>query len=299
MPGGALASSDDSSVMAIVLTFNSPRSLQRCLAGIRDQSVVLRHVVVVDNASEESVDPFVDAVPGSRVLRLDRNVGPAGGHAAGLREFLKSPCRWAWVLDDDCWAHPDSLGAQLAAARGAGGARRPLVLSNVKDAETALPAGGMGWCGVLLAREIVENVGVPNEALVWWTEDTEYLQWRIPRAGFAVITCDDAVVEVNRTRARGTKPPWKFYYESRNQVYHRLHVQRPTDQWPVPRYLTLRVRAWRAARSVAKLGGRALFVERSGRLGKSWMVLRGALDGVRGRLGETVPLGAADRPLVN
>ena len=170
------------------------------------------------------------------------------------------------------------------------------VLARAVDADTEAPIPGMGWWGVLVPREAVEEVGVPNAALVWWTEDTEYLQWRIPGAGFPVLESAVAVVEVSRSRPPGEKPPWKFYYESRNQVYHRLWVQRPCGQRPVPRHLKVRIRARRAWQKVWRLGARALFTERTGRARKLAMVVRGAFDGVRGRLGETVPLDEADRP---
>jgi GT2 family glycosyltransferase len=234
------------------------------------------------------------------VLRLPKNLGPAGGYAAGLRAFLESRGSWAWVLDDDCFARPGALDAQLDAAEAAIGARRPLVLAHAVDADTAEVMPGMGWWGALVPREAVEQVGVPNEALVWWTEDTEYLQWRIPGAGFPVLACNDAVVEVSRTRVPGEKPPWKFYYEARNQVYHRLWVQRPDPSLPrprpTPRHLKVRIRVRRSWQAVWRLGARALFTERTGRVHKVRMVAWGTLDGVRGRLGETVPLGAADRP---
>ena len=85
------------------------------------------------------------------------------------------------------------------------------------------------------------------------------------------------------------------YYEARNQVYFRLITQRPTAG-PVPPWLTRRVRYGRAGRSVGKLAGRALFRERTRRVRKLAMVCRGTVDGVRGRLGITVPVDVSDRP---
>jgi len=287
-------------VTAVILTYNSRAALHRCLDAVRTQSPLPTAVVVVDNDSAEPVDDLVADVPGGRVLRLPKNLGPAGGYAAGLRAFLETSGSWAWVLDDDCRPRPDALAVVLVTAESSNRARRPLVLARAIDADTHEPIPGMGWWGVLVPREAVEEVGVPNEALVWWTEDTEYLQWRIPGAGFPVLESAAAVVEVSRTRAPGAKPPWKFYYESRNQVYHRLWVQRRDPALPrprpTPRHLKVRIRVRRAWQAVWRLGARALFAERTGRIRKLGMVAWGAVDGVRGRLGETVPLGAADRP---
>ena len=146
-----------------------------------------------------------------------------------------------------------------------------------------------------MRRSVPEGVGVPDSDLVWWTEDTEYLQWRIPRAGWVVKRSAASLVEVAMRREGVPKPPWKYYYEARNQVAYRLRTQRPSSGGPVPRYLTSRVRLWRAFRSVVKLMGRSLWIERTERLPKARMVLMGAVDGLRGRSGLRVALGAADR----
>ena len=50
------------------------------------------------------------------------------------------------------------------------------------------------WCGFVLSREIVLSVGLPMGELFWWAEDTEYLQWRIPDAGYQRQVVDGAIV---------------------------------------------------------------------------------------------------------
>jgi rhamnopyranosyl-N-acetylglucosaminyl-diphospho-decaprenol beta-1,3/1,4-galactofuranosyltransferase len=283
-------------VVALVLTYAAPASLARCLAAIDRQRVGPAEIVVTDNASPEPVDLTAAGGPDGiavRVQRLATNTGPAGGHAAGLRAFLDSGAAWAWVMDDDILPEPDTLADLLEEAR----AHPPCVVQPmIRVYDTGEVANTQGWCGVLVHREVVERIGVPNEALFWWTEDTEYLQWRTGRHGVPVVRSERATVRVHRTREDATKPAWKYYYEARNQVYHRLHVQRPfTD--PPHRHLRLRVRVWRSTRAVSKLAVRAVLRERDHRVRKLAMVGRGAFDGVRGRLGITVPVDRPDRPL--
>jgi GT2 family glycosyltransferase len=278
-------------VLAIVLTFDARDALARCLTAIAGQSRPPDEVLVVDNASAVPVDDLVAAVPGARVCRLPENVGPAGGYAFGLDEFLGSDHGWAWVMDDDCVPAPDALFTQLVAARGG-----EVVLATTVDAATDAVRNAPGWWGVLLPRTVVETVGVPNAALFWWNEDTEYLQWRIPRAGFTVGRSEHARVKVSRTRATAEKPLWKYYYEARNQVYYRLYTQRPRPGEPVLRFRTRRVRWGRATRSVSKLATRAVVREREGRVRKLGAVARGTVDGIAGRLGRTVEPDVADRP---
>lgn len=277
---------------AVVLTYDARPSLERLLQALTEQTVPVGAVLVTDNASATPVDDLADTiVPEVSVTRLPQNVGPAGGYAHALSEFLESGYSWTWVMDDDCVPHPDALEEQLRLA-----APDRVVLATVRWAETGEIVRGHGWWGALIPRSIVASVGVPNPELFWWTEDTEYLQWRIPQAGYEVVWTDRPVIEVSRGRPDASKPAWKYYYEVRNQIHHRLHVQRPGSARPVPRHLRIRVRGWRAFRSTSRLGVRAVFRERDDRMRKLAMVLRGASDGVRGRLGHTVAVDDPDRP---
>jgi hypothetical protein len=291
MPGEP-ATGAASGVTAVVLTYDAPDALAACLAALTAQTEPPASVLVVDNASEP---PAVVPDGGcAEVLRLRENLGPAGGYAAGLRAFLASGAGHVWLVDDDSTPRPDALAAQRRAAAAAD--RPTAFLARLVDRDTGEVADTHGWCGVLLPREIVAAVGVPMEDLFWWSEDTEYLQWRIPRAGFGLERCPDAVVEVGRRRANAAKPAWKYYYETRNQVYFRLHIQRQPDDGPPAHHLTRRVRWWRAGRAVLRLAARAVLREPDGRVAKLRMVARGARDGAGGRLGRTVAVSTADRP---
>jgi GT2 family glycosyltransferase len=131
------------------------------------------------------------------------------------------------------------------------------------------------WCGFLIAREIVEAVGVPMEELFWWAEDTEYCQWRIPKAGFARRVSEDAVVYHDAVRRGKGVPPWKYYYEARNMLYLHLHVMHRLGWYP---------------RNLARLVGRAVVRQRSNRIPCLWAMARGLVDGAAGRLGKRYPV---------
>lgn len=276
-------------VLAVVLTFNAPAALERCLCAVRAQTTPPGQILVIDNASTSAIDDVVgDAV----VLRLPDNAGPAGGYARGLERFLASDFSAAWLMDDDCVPDPSALATQLESL-----SPTRTVLATVRT-DGGDVTSGHGWLGVLLPRAIVEAVGVPNSELFWWTEDTEYLQWRIPMAGFAVVWTDAPVLTVTRARPDASKPAWKYYYEARNQVNHRMHVQRSPKR-PPPHHLKVRVRVWRSASAVLRLAARAVARERDHRIAKVTMVARGTVDGVRGRLGRVVVPDEPDRPVVD
>jgi hypothetical protein len=267
-------------VLAIVLTHNAPRSLARFLDALGDQTRPPDRVLVVDNASEPPVEP---PSPSIEVIRLDQNLGPAGGHAAGLSVFATcEDMTHAWVLDDDMIPDGDALDVLCdEAARRPGVILLPLIHDRLDNRRRRWPA----WCGVLLPRAAVLDGGVPLGELFWWAEDTEYLQWRLPHLGWPTEWVDAAVVNHFRVRTTTSPPPWKLYYEARNSVYVRLWIK---GQWWAPRRLVL---------TVLRLCAAALRAP-TGRLRGLRLVLEGVADGLRGRLGVSMAVTAPEQPLV-
>jgi rhamnopyranosyl-N-acetylglucosaminyl-diphospho-decaprenol beta-1,3/1,4-galactofuranosyltransferase len=284
----------------VVLTYDAPEAARRCVEALAAQSVPPAQVLVVDNAGARPAAPRVEEADTPfpvDVLRLAENLGPAGGYAVGLQRFLESGRTWAWVMDDDVLPGPTALERLLARAE-VGGPRllMPRVVVSGSGEEHRRPA----WWGALLPRAVVEAVGLPRPELFWWAEDSEYLQFRVTRADFGTERVDDAVVTVDRERETAEKPEWKYFYEARNMTWFRLHAQQPRPGEPVAHMYRRRVRLWRAGSSVVRLAGRALLRERHHRARKVVMVLRGALDGARARLGKTLDPAPSesDRPAV-
>jgi len=264
------------SVVAMVLSHNAPRALDRCLEAIATQTVPPNAVIVVDNASDPPVrvadlEATVGPLP-VRVVRSEHNLGPAGGWAIAFEEFLKSSFDYAWVFDDDIVADPDCLELLLGEAN-----------ANPKRAfcfpRSIQPDGTVGewgsWCGFVVSAHIVEQVGVPMADLFWWAEDNEYCHWRIPHAGYPRTIVDGAVVQHDAVRQAPRVPLWKYYYEARNMLYLHLHVMHRVGWYP---------------RNITKLLGRIVLRERGRRLRCLSTVVRGLVDGARGRLGIRFPV---------
>ncbi|MGO8873814.1 MAG: glycosyltransferase [Acidimicrobiales bacterium] len=261
-------------IVALVLTHNAPQALARCVAAIAAQTTQPSQLVVVDNASNPPVEAAALAAGGIpvRVIRSEDNLGPAGGWAIALGDLLAGDGSHAWLMDDDIVPGPDCLGTLWAAVR--------------EDPTSAFvvpvsiqPDGAVGrwgsWCGFLIARQIVEKVGLPMAELFWWAEDTEYCHWRIPQAGYPLRFVEKAVVHHDAIRQGGDLPAWKYYYESRNMLYLHWHIMHRTGRYP---------------RNFTRLVGRAAFRQKEGR----WRCLRaigtGLVDGARGRLGIRYPV---------
>jgi GT2 family glycosyltransferase len=180
-------------------------------------------------------------------------------------------------MDDDCVPAPDCLERLLA--HHAHDEDSAVVFPWWIDAATGTGAFLPAWCGLLVSLEVVARVGLPRRDLVWWTEDTEYLSWRMREAGIQIQRARDAVVEHRRVRDGGRRPPWKVYYEARNTVFYRLRIQHGSLVYRSRRMLT----------SLVRLLGQVL-VDRDRPLAKLNAYVRGVFDGFAGRLGMRVPL---------
>ncbi len=269
-----MTASDGRQVLAVILTFNAPDALVVCVEAIRAQSRPPEAILVIDNASSPPPTEALAAAglgEGLTVLRQADNSGPAGGYAVGLAQFAASAFDVAWVMDDDCVPRRDCLELLMAESSRTDGPAWLFPEWHEPDGKvTRWPA----WCGFILDRSIVEEVGVPMAELFWWAEDTEYLWWRIPQAGHPVRYHSGAVVQHTLARRHGI-PTWKYYYEARNSVFFHLRIKHSMRRLP---------------RKLVLLCGRALFREHDRRAARLLLIGRGVGDGLRGRLGKRVPV---------
>jgi rhamnopyranosyl-N-acetylglucosaminyl-diphospho-decaprenol beta-1,3/1,4-galactofuranosyltransferase len=259
----------------MVLTHNAPASLNRCLSAIAGQTDSPARVLVVDMASDPPVDSLaLDVSIPLTVCRSDENLGPAGGWALAFNEFLDSPYSYAWVMDDDMV--PELNCFEELWIKAAKHDEPPYVFPLATQRDGSVEQWG-SWCGFLISKEIVRDVGVPDADLFWWAEDTEYNHWRVPAAGHRRRTARKAMVRHDGIRQGDSVPTWKYYYETRNMIYLHLHVMHRVGWFP---------------RNFSKLMVRAILRERSGHIERAGAIARGVADGVRGRLGIRYPVSA-------
>lgn len=271
-------------VLAIIVAYNSPQALERCLRSLDAQTRRVDGVLVVDNSEPVPADISgidVDITKQTRVLAAGSNMGPAGGFALGLATFMEEgDFSHAWLMDDDCYPDPTALQIVVDAAE----AVRPgsVVFPSAVYEATGVAMNYPGWSGVLIDRMAVRLAGLPRAEMFWWAEDTEYLQFRLPHKGVIVVRAPEARVLYDLIRRVGGRPAWKYYYEVRNMIWFRLAVQRGSEAWKLPR-------------TVFGLLGSAIVSE--GRGEKLSMYGKGLAHGLMGRLGNQVKPPAPKPPI--
>jgi GT2 family glycosyltransferase len=268
-------------VLAIVLTFEAPEHLARCIDALLAQSLPPSEILVIDNASSVAAALPRMHIPAG-VLQLPENIGPAGGYAVGLTQFLGSTHQYAWVMDDDVRAEPECLRSLIQRA----GAENSEVVVAPKmiDAATSRSFDSRGWLGLLIPRKAVEVAGIPRADFFFGVEDSEYFRDRLPLAGFPVVDEHSARVEVIQRAPGGSGGAWKLYYGVRNVTYqylwNRPHVARSTRLKSLAFWLR---QGFRVARESHDCRLMSYFV-------------RGIIDGVFAQLGRRVEPSDANRP---
>lgn len=250
-PGTAHPEAASSRVVAVVVTYNREQLLQDCLDALHAQQRRPDVVVVIDNASTDASGAVADAHPlAADVVHLQRNVGGAGGFAAGIaRALVRHQADWVWVMDDDTIARPDTL-AQLLAALEASPVRLSVLSSravwtdgrdhpmntqrsrlgaSAQEKSDAARAGGRpirtaSYVSALLNGQDVRRLGLPYADYFIWSDDFEHTG-RLLRHGRG-LQVPTSVVEHRTARFSNAQssPGSRFYYDVRNRLWALLRT---------------------------------------------------------------------------
>lgn len=235
-------------VAAVVVTHNRPALLAEVLDALRKQTTPLGGIIVIDNASEQPTQALLAAADDLDVVRLERNVGGAGGFAAGVTRGVEAGYDWIWLLDDDAVPRTNALERLLAQAPAVAQAQRigalctaviefgEIALMHRRHfepatlAEPALPKESYGnaateidtgsFVGFLLNSQAAREVGPPNAGFFLAYDDTEY-SLRLRESHWSIWLVPSAVVDHKRLptgRLRDGPYGMKHYYNLRNQL---------------------------------------------------------------------------------
>jgi GT2 family glycosyltransferase len=199
-------------------------------------------MVVVDN-SAEGVPSEGDVFGGVRVLRQGRNLGFAGGVAAGL---AVAAGEWVLLVNDDAELEPGAAVALLEAGRAeprAGSvtgqvrfhARRDTIntaglvvdrLGIAYDRLAGAPAReggavqevfGASACVALYRRAMLDAIGGFDASFFAFGEDAD-VAWRARMAGWTCLYVPSAVAYHHGSATAGEASPAKYFLVGRNRM---------------------------------------------------------------------------------
>lgn len=238
-------------VVAVTVTYNDFSYLKKALTALREQTVPLTHIVVIDNNSSDENKSLLSDEQDSLVdvLWLDENIGGAGGFEAGMRyAHEKYDPDWYWLMDADAYPRQDCLELLLSHNQDSKniGILAPLIygvdlqqyqLYHIKNVSKLLyrdillyssvddiPNGVSkletdAFVGPLISKKAVEELGYADGDLFIYGDDHEYT-YRVTRK-FDMLLVKEAIINHRDQPVNGQQRPenwWKEYYAFRNRI---------------------------------------------------------------------------------
>lgn len=212
-------------ILAIIVTFNGMRWVDTCLGSLRSSSLAL-DAFVLDNGSTDGTPDYIRThFPEVHLVESAENLGFARGNNAGLRYALEQGYDFVYLLNQDAWILPDTLGKLVRAAEET---PRAGVVSPVQKAADGrldvqfskrVPRGegvvevpfvmAAHW---LITRQCLETVGLFAPIFPFYGEDDNFCG-RARYHGFKVLVCMDAEAVHDRAGREETleKIIWRNY----------------------------------------------------------------------------------------
>lgn len=248
----------DPSVWLIVVVYNSYADSADCLASLRGVTYTNLHVVLVDNGSTDgSGQRLREEFPEVMYVRLEANLGFAGGCNFGIRQALKAGAVYICLLNNDTLVEPGFIEplverASVAPTAGviggkifyaeppgriwfAGGCidrHRGFTTHRGQDLPDSPvfnrpgPVDYITGCLFFVRAELFRKLGLFDERLFMYAEELDFCL-RARCAGYSCFYEPRSVIRhrVSRSLGRAYQPLF-YYYQVRNllEVY-RSHLK--------------------------------------------------------------------------
>ena len=242
------------SVNVVIVTYNRKDLLKKTLKGIVSQTYPIKKIIVINNASTDGTDVYLEETSKSFgcfvIKNLPENIGGAGGFHAGIAEAYREECDYVWIMDDDCICTPTALEELINAYCYLNSMRKPIgfLSSNVKykDGQPCLmninkptrvynefidkgivQISHTSFVAMLIPSSIVKEVGLPYKEYFIWGDDVEYSTRILQKySGYLIGT---SVVYHYMNENKGvdifnTSPEriGRYYYFYRNRMHARI-----------------------------------------------------------------------------
>lgn len=101
-------------VLVIIVTYNGMRWVERCLGSLRASEVPV-DVYVADNGSTDGTVGWIrEHCPEVKLVVNEDNLGFGAANKMGMRHALEGGYDYVYLLNQDAWILPDTIGKLLA-----------------------------------------------------------------------------------------------------------------------------------------------------------------------------------------
>ena len=236
---------------AVVVTYNRLEKLKKSLAAFADMTQLPKYVLVVDNASTDGTDEYLetwkeqDADFEKIVVHMEKNVGGSGGFHEGLRRSLALPADWIWVSDDDAYPAKDAFArtsqyleacdaediaavcakviknGQLDVNHSKGYVQNGIFIketiadSRQYETEQAFELFSLTYVGAVLNKSILQKAGLPNKQYFIYWDDLEH---GLRMKKYGKILCVPSITAYHEVGKELDGINWRLYYSYRNMT---------------------------------------------------------------------------------
>ncbi|MFQ5924136.1 MAG: glycosyltransferase family 2 protein, partial [Anaerolineales bacterium] len=209
------------------------------------------HLVVIDNgSSDDSPEQVRSRVSRVEMLKLDENMGYAGGNNVGVALAIQRGAKYVLIVNNDTLVAPDMLWRLVAFAEtgASAGIVGPQIRCSPKSNQLFAQGSRIFWqqgrtrhsgmfepitdfahvrapfeadfipgCGVLIRRDVIQSTGMLDESYFLNFEDVEFaVRARIQGFGSWVVPSALMWHKISSTLGRGS--PSNTYYATRNSL---------------------------------------------------------------------------------
>ena len=97
-------------ILTIVVTYNGLKWMDSCLESLR-RSECPTDVMLIDNCSTDGTPDYVkEHFPEVNLVQSDANLGFGQANNVGLKYALEHCYDYVYLLNQDAWVMPDTLG---------------------------------------------------------------------------------------------------------------------------------------------------------------------------------------------
>lgn len=299
-------------IAAIIVTYNRKELLKKCLDSLLYQTIKLDSIIVVDNSSTDGTKEFLidhNYLDNKTLdyIRLNENLGGAGGFYEGIKRGVDRGFDWLWLMDDDGRPSDQFTLEKILIQKNELTNKyknKQLILNSLVICDNKNLSFGLDsitsvdqlsntktenlffdsinpFNGTLISKEVVDIIGLPRKDFFIKGDEREYIL-RAKSKNVRVMTVTNSffyhpkldkrvITFLGKKLVVTDEAPWKEYYRTRNSIY--INKQYKTDK-SLFKFILLRLLT--------------VLFSKNNKKNNVIMVLKGINDGLFNRFGKRV-----------
>lgn len=210
------------SVCGVLPTYNRRRMLEKALEAVGRQERRPEHLLIVNNASNDSTREFLNGYILDKswitVVEVEVNCGSAGAFNLGVRWAFINEFDLIWTLDDDAYPKPNALSELLefvsplekwgfvcsyVCGQEGFAMQVPHISSESNSrgfpawpenlSRGAVQVDAATWISLLFRADSVGVIGLPRKEFFMWAEDIDFSK-RLTKVGPSYLVGQSVVV---------------------------------------------------------------------------------------------------------